>query len=94
MIRHYIAMVEEEPGKAVGVWFPDLPGCFSAGDDLDHALRNAREALGLYIEDAETAPTPRTLEDLKNDPKVARDLQTYRLMVAAVPVELPTREHA
>lgn len=33
-ITHYVVMVEEEPDKAVGVWFPDLPGCVSAGDTL------------------------------------------------------------
>ena len=27
-MTHYIALLEEEEGKAVGVWFPDLPGCF------------------------------------------------------------------
>ena len=45
---HYVAIVEEDGAdKAVGIWFPDLPGCFSAGDDLDEALRNAPEAIGL-----------------------------------------------
>src|SRR4030081_1673900 len=48
---HYVAIVEEAgPEKAVGIWFPDLPGCFSAGDDVDEALRNAEEALALYAE--------------------------------------------
>lgn len=43
---HYVAIVEDAgPEKAVGIWFPDLPGCFSAGDDIDQALRNAQEAL-------------------------------------------------
>ena len=42
---HYVAIVEDAgPHKAIGVWFPDLPGCFSAGDDVDEALRNAEEA--------------------------------------------------
>jgi predicted RNase H-like HicB family nuclease len=42
MNSHYVAIVEDAgPDKAVGVWFPDLPGCFSAGDSLDEAIRNA-----------------------------------------------------
>src|SRR5919109_4546433 len=50
-MTHYVAIVEDAgPDKAVGVWFPDLPGCFSAGDDVDAALRNAEEALSLYAE--------------------------------------------
>ncbi len=47
-MHHYVAIIEDAgPGKAVGVWFPDLPGCFSVGDDIDEALRNAKEALAL-----------------------------------------------
>jgi predicted RNase H-like HicB family nuclease len=47
-MTHYVAIVEDAGAeKAIGVWFPDLPGCFSAGDDIDDALRNAQEALAL-----------------------------------------------
>ena len=42
---HYVAIVEDAGvEKAVGIWFPDLPGCYSAGDDIDEALLNAQEA--------------------------------------------------
>ena len=45
----YVAIVEDAGrGKAVGIWFPDHSGCFSAGDDIDEALRNAQEALEPY----------------------------------------------
>jgi predicted RNase H-like HicB family nuclease len=48
-MTHYVAIVEDSgPEKAVGIWFPDLPGCFSAGDDIDEALRNAPQAMLLY----------------------------------------------
>jgi predicted RNase H-like HicB family nuclease len=50
-MTHYVAVVEEEPGKAVGVWFPDLPGCFSAGDTVEEAMLNAREAIALWALD-------------------------------------------
>ena len=50
-MAHYVAIIEDAgPDTAVGVWFPDLPGCTSAGDDIDEALRNAPEALELYVE--------------------------------------------
>ncbi len=49
-MTHYVAFVEEEPDCAVGVWFPDLPGCYSAGDDIDEAMMNAREAIALWAE--------------------------------------------
>jgi predicted RNase H-like HicB family nuclease len=45
-MAHYIAIIEDAgPDHAVGVWFSDLSGCTSAGDDIDEALRNAPEAL-------------------------------------------------
>ncbi|WGS22385.1 MULTISPECIES: type II toxin-antitoxin system HicB family antitoxin [unclassified Bradyrhizobium] len=94
-MAHYVAIVEDAgPDYAVGMWFPDLPGCTSAGDDIDEALRNAPEALELYAEglakDGRELPHPRTLTELKADPDVAPDLKTY--MVALV--ELPVRAHA
>lgn len=42
-----------EPGgvdHAFGVVVPDLPGCFSAGDTLDEAIDNAKEAIELWLE--------------------------------------------
>jgi predicted RNase H-like HicB family nuclease len=94
-MAHYIAIIEDAgPDRAVGVWFPDLPGCTSADDDIDEALRNAPEALELYAEDLEEdgkpLPRPRTLTELKADPEIADDLKAY--MVALI--ELPSRAHA
>ena len=41
-----------EPSDEGGytVFVPSLPGCISEGDTLDEALRNIREAIGLYLE--------------------------------------------
>jgi predicted RNase H-like HicB family nuclease len=36
-MRTYFAIVHKEEDSAVGVVFPDLPGCFSAGDAYDKA---------------------------------------------------------
>lgn len=41
-----------EPGDdihAFGVVVPDIPGCFSAGDTLDEAIANAREAIDFHL---------------------------------------------
>jgi predicted RNase H-like HicB family nuclease len=94
-MAHYIALIEDAgPDHAVGVWFPDLSGCTSGGDDIDEALRNAPDALELYAEsveeDGKSLPRPRTLTELKSDPEIAHDLKTY--MVALI--ELPERAHA
>jgi len=92
---HYIAIIEDVgPETAIGIWFPDLPGCFSAGDSVDDAFRNAEEAPALYAEgeceEGRSLPVPRTLSELRQDPKAAEDIRDY--MVALFP--LPERmEH-
>jgi predicted RNase H-like HicB family nuclease len=93
-MAHYIAIIEDAgPDYAVGVRFPDLPGCTSAGDDIDEALRNAPEALELCADgfeaDGKPLPRPRTLTELKTDPEIADDLNTF--MVALI--EFPARAH-
>jgi predicted RNase H-like HicB family nuclease len=87
---HYVAIVEEDgPEKAVGIWFPDLPGCFSAGDDLDEALRNAPEAIGLYAEsladEGRSLPSPRSPSALRHDPEVMEDIRNYMVALVAAP---------
>ena len=95
-MTHYVAIVEEEPGRAIGVWFPDLPGCVSAGDTLDEAMLNAREALGLWagamLENGQNIPAPRSVTELKGDAEFAGDLQRY--MVAQIPFPASLRSRA
>ena len=95
-MTHYVAIVEEEPGKAVGVWFPDLPGCISAGDTIDEAIDHAAQALKLWaeamVEGGQSIPPPRTLTELKADPEIAPDLARY--MVALVPLPDSLLRHA
>lgn len=46
-------LIAIEPGTATtayGVAVPDLPGCFSAGDTLEEAFDNAREAIELHCQ--------------------------------------------
>jgi len=48
-----------EHDKETGRWsavFPELPGCASAGDTEEEAIRNAKEALELWFE-----PSPQPL---------------------------------
>lgn len=89
-MTHYVAIVEDAgPERAVGIWFPDLPGCFSAGDDVDDALRNAHEALALYAEaeaqEGRPFPDPRTLSALKSDPAVLPDLRDHMVALISLP---------
>lgn len=70
---NYPIAIEHQPGSAYGVQFPDLPGCFSAGETLDEAIANASEALAFHIEgllDAgEKIPTALDLEHHATHPE-------------------------
>lgn len=66
-IATFIAIIE--PAKeGFGVYFPDLPGCTSAGATQGEAARNALDALALHldgiIEDGEAIPEPAPLEKI------------------------------
>lgn len=93
-MSHYLAIVEDAgPEVAVGLWFPDLPGCFSAGDDVESALANAREALALYAEALREAgramPAPRPVAALRTDPALAAEMAGH--LIALVPFEPAAR---
>jgi predicted RNase H-like HicB family nuclease len=49
-MKYPIAIEPGDAGHAFGVTVPDLPGCFSAGDTLDEAIDNAKEAIELWLE--------------------------------------------
>jgi predicted RNase H-like HicB family nuclease len=95
-MTHYVAIVEKAECRAVGVWFPDLPGCVSAGDTLDETMLNAAEALEFWaeamIESGQEIPPPQSLGDLKADPEVALDLANF--MVALIPFPENLRRRA
>jgi predicted RNase H-like HicB family nuclease len=69
-MRYPIAIEAGDAKHAYGVVVPDLPGCVSAGDTLDEALSNAREAILLHLEglldDGKTFPKPTAIEQLRN----------------------------
>ena len=55
MSAHYGAVIEKDTGSAFGVWFPDVEGCFSAGETLEEAVANAGIALRQHTEALESA---------------------------------------
>ncbi|MDR2671509.1 MAG: type II toxin-antitoxin system HicB family antitoxin, partial [Oscillospiraceae bacterium] len=45
----YFAVFEPSIDGAYSVYFPDVPGCISIGDNLEHATKMAQKALGLHL---------------------------------------------
>ena len=83
-------MIALEPGTdttAWGVAVPDVPGCFSAGDTMEEAMENARQAIEQHvevlIEDGAHIPAPRGLAHWQADP----DYGGWVWAVVDVPVE-------
>jgi Uncharacterized conserved protein len=58
----YFAVFEPSTNGTFGVYFPDLSGCISIGDNFEHAQIMAAEALGLHLwgmeKDNESIPAP------------------------------------
>ena len=46
----YSVVLHTDDGVRFGVTVPDLPGCFSTGDDFDQALESVKEAIELHLE--------------------------------------------
>lgn len=66
MQRKFYPAIFEKAGKNFSVFFPDIPGCVSAGKTIEETFVNAHEALAshiaLMVEDSETIPSPSTLD--------------------------------
>lgn len=64
----YPVVVHKELESSYGVSVPDLPGCVSAGDTIEEAFVNAKEAIELHlegiIEDDQSIPKPSDAQSL------------------------------
>ena len=74
MATVYYPAIIERAAKGFGVFFPDLPGCTSAGKTVDDAARNAEEALSGHLavmrEHGDTIPGASPFETIQHDPEV------------------------
>lgn len=72
MLYFPVAIIPEEGGD-YGVIVPDLPGCFSVGDDLEEAIASAQEAIECHIEgmmmDDEPIPFAQALDAHRHNPE-------------------------
>ena len=67
-----IAIERGTDTEAFGVTVPDIPGCFSAGDTLEEAIENVKEAISGHLEilaeDGEEIPLASDLAKSVDDP--------------------------
>ena len=102
-MRYPIAIETGDDSHAFGVVVPDLPGCFSAGDTLDEAIDNAKEAIELWLEtvidDGEAVPEPTSITEHQANPEfsgwvwavVSVDLAELSDKAERVNITLPSR---
>ena len=66
----YPAIFEEDDGK-IGVSVPDLPGCFTFGDDMAEAILMAEDAMAMmlveYENEGKTCPVASDISAIKTD---------------------------
>lgn len=69
-------VLHTDDGHHYGVIVPNLPGCYSAGDSIDEALRHVLDAIDLHLEgvmegNASELPVPQAIDILQNNPDYA-----------------------
>lgn len=99
----YPVVIHKDSGSDYGVTVPDLPGCFSAGDSLEDALRNTFEAIECHIEglllDHDPIPAAQPIETHQSNPDyqggvwalVAIDLAKIEGKAVRVNISIPER---
>ncbi len=102
-MKYPIAIEAGTGTTAWGVVVPDLPGCFSAGDSLDEAYDNAKEAIDLWInmalDDGQVIPMPKSLDHHQADPEfkgwtwgvVDLDMDDYKDTAERINITIPKR---
>lgn len=98
MVHFYVAIIERGK-KSFGAFFPDVPGCTSAGATAQEAAANAEQALQghltLCLEHGEALPEPTPLDQIPTDPDVdeaARVLVRFETPGRAVRVNITMPE--
>lgn len=89
MTTAHFTAIFERAGDGYSVFFPDMPGCVSAGATFEEAAINAEEALSAHIVElaagGDPIPAARAPDAIEHDPEV---IEVARLLVKA---ELPGR---
>ncbi|MDO4698266.1 MAG: type II toxin-antitoxin system HicB family antitoxin [Pasteurellaceae bacterium] len=81
-----LAIEKVSDGYVVAV--PDVPGCYSAGDTLEEALLNSRQAieshLELLVQDGEEIPQGTSIENHRHDP----DYEGHDIFFSVIDVDI------
>lgn len=77
----YPVAIHKDQDSCFGVSVPDVPGCFSAGETIDEALNNAKEAISDHLEilaeERAIAPAPSEVGKHYDNPDYAGATWAY-----------------
>lgn len=94
-MKTYLAVVHKDRDSAFGVSFPDLPGCFGAGDTRFEAVESAKISLREYAQSLEEMEQPlpeaRTIDDIMNDPLQKETIEGGEFFIEVPLISVGTR---
>lgn len=82
MSKKYPAVFHKDDGS-FWVEFPDLPGCQTYGDTLEHTMTLAKEALILYLSDK--IESGASLPDATDYERIDADYDAFVRYISTVP---------
>ena len=81
----YPSIFEIDEDGRIGVTFPDLQGAITCGDNLEEAIKNAKECMGLHLFGMERD------NDIIPEPTIATEIETEdNQVVMLIKVYMPT----
>lgn len=90
-MTYYVAVIEGDAEGGYCVFFPDIPGCTSAGATVQKAAENAVEALELFAEHSyDPLPDPTDPDKIVVDDDVP---EVARIMVPIPAFDGPTHRY-
>lgn len=91
--QHHFGVIETG-GEGFAIYFPDYPGCVSAGDTIQDVIAMGKEALQFHVdsmvEDGEELPEP-SFVDLELERAEVPEAKLHSLV--AIEVSIPTFPH-
>ncbi len=73
--------IHKDPDSDYGVTVLDLPGCYSAGETIDEAIDQAREAIECHVEamlqEGESIPSAHSIEQHRANPDYAHGIFAF-----------------
>jgi len=81
----YIGIAHKDEDSDFGMYFPDLPGCYTAGSTMDELQSMALDALATHAdalsETGKSLPAPSSVEAIRGDADVLSDLKDGAMLV-------------